>query len=86
MSTTTATAEWIDVLKMDIEGAEYNVIDHFAQHKPEVGQLLLEFHHLLPGIPLARTERAIDQLADLGFRPFAVSKSGIEWSFLNLSA
>lgn len=76
----------IDVLKMDIEGAEYNVIDHLAQHKPEVRQLMVEFHHVLPGIPVARTERAIDQLADLGFRPFAVSKSGLEWSFLNLGA
>jgi hypothetical protein len=74
----------IDVLKMDIEGAEYNVIDHLARHKSNVRQLLVEFHHVLPGIRIAQTERAIDQLAALGFRPFSVSGSGQEWSFLNL--
>jgi FkbM family methyltransferase len=73
--------ERIDVLKMDIEGAEYTVIDHLVKNPLPIGQLLLEFHHMLPGIAVKKTERAIDQLAELGFVPFAVSKTGREWSF-----
>lgn len=71
----------IDVLKMDIEGAEYAVIDDLAKEPVSIGQLLLEFHHMLAGIAVKTTERAIDQLAELGFVPFAVSKTGREWSF-----
>jgi FkbM family methyltransferase len=34
----------IDLLKMDIEGAEYEVIDSILNHQIEVGILLVEFH------------------------------------------
>jgi hypothetical protein len=73
----------IDVLKMDVEGAEYSVIDRLEP--VQIRQFLVEFHHMLPGIRVAQTERAIDQLAGLGFRPFHVSESGREWSFLNVT-
>lgn len=40
----------IDVLKMDIEGAEYAVIEDVVREKIPVRQLLVEFHHRLwPG-------------------------------------
>ena len=57
------------------------VIDDLVKNPVSIGQLLLEFHHMLPGIAVKKTERAIDQLAALGFVPFAVSKTGREWSF-----
>ncbi len=75
----------IDVLKMDVEGAEYGVIDDLERNPMPIGQILLEFHHMLPGIRVAQTERAIDQLRGLGFRPFAVSDTGREWSFIHES-
>jgi FkbM family methyltransferase len=71
----------VDVLKMDIEGAEYAMIDDLVKEPVDVGQILLEFHHMLPGVTVGRTERAIDQLAELGFVPFWASKTGREWSF-----
>jgi FkbM family methyltransferase len=71
----------VDVLKMDVEGAEYAVIDDLVQAPLDVGQVLVEFHHMLPGIALSKTERAIDQLASLGFIPFWTSKTGREWAF-----
>jgi FkbM family methyltransferase len=75
----------IDVLKMDVEGAEYAVFDDLARDPIEIGQVLVEFHHGLPGIRVAQTERAIDQLSQLGFRPFAASNTGREWSFVHSS-
>lgn len=72
----------VDVLKMDVEGAEYDVIDDLCREPVDVGQILVEFHHMLPGIAVRRTERAIDQLVELGYVPFFVSKTGREWSFL----
>lgn len=35
----------IDYLKMDIEGAEYNVLDAFFKEKPNVNSLYVEFHY-----------------------------------------
>jgi len=72
----------VDVLKMDIEGAEYGVIDHLVQEKDLPAQVLLEFHHHLEGVPLSRTERAISQLNDVGYRIFHVSDTGRELSLI----
>jgi FkbM family methyltransferase len=36
---------FIDVLKMDIEGAEYAQIDSIVENGESIGQLLIEFHH-----------------------------------------
>jgi FkbM family methyltransferase len=74
----------IDVLKMDVEGAEYAVIDDLTKSDLKVQQLLLEFHHKLPGIGLRRTERAIDQLRAWGMEPFHCAANGQEWSFLRI--
>jgi FkbM family methyltransferase len=74
--------ERIDVLKLDIEGAEYPVIDDLLVSDIPVGQLLVEFHHRLRTISAARTRNAIRELAAHGFRPFAVSPRRTEFSFL----
>jgi FkbM family methyltransferase len=75
----------VDVLKLDVEGAEYALLEELWQ-TPAVGQLLLEFHHHLPGIPLARTEAAIDALMHAGFELFHVSDTAHEFSFLRRGA
>lgn len=70
----------LDLLKMDIEGAEYEVVDDLlaSQVKPE--QLLLEFHHGMYGIPLSRTEATLDKLLAAGYRVFDAQKTGREFS------
>lgn len=74
----------IDVLKMDIEGAEYDVIGALAGAPIEIQQLLVEFHHMVgQREELARTERAIAQLRALGFKLFANSAVGKEFSFIS---
>jgi len=47
----------IDVLKMDIEGAEYDVIDDIVKMNLDVGQFLIEFHGRFPGVGTRRTRR-----------------------------
>lgn len=73
----------IDVLKMDIEGAEYDVIDDILNSKVLVKQVLVEFHHRFDGVGLERTLSAIRRLNNAGFKITAISKSGQEYSFIN---
>ncbi|MCY2925929.1 MAG: FkbM family methyltransferase [Planctomycetota bacterium] len=70
----------IDLLKMDIEGAEYGVIDQFAASDIQVGQLLVEFHHRACGA--SKTRKALRALGRRGYRIFHVAPSLAEYSFL----
>jgi len=58
----------IDVLKMDIEGAEYAIIEEIVQEKILVTQLLVEFHHRLSSVGTAQTRTAIAQLEKYGMK------------------
>jgi len=75
----------IDLLKMDIEGAEYEVIDDFLAEDLPVKQLLVEFHHRKPWIGASKTSAAVSSLTGKGFRLFRVSPGGEEFSFLQVS-
>lgn len=72
----------IDVLKMDIEGAEYEVLDNLLQNGVKPVQLLVEFHHRFADIGLAKTAEMIARLRGRGYRIFAVSETGREVSFM----
>jgi FkbM family methyltransferase len=73
----------IDVLKIDIEGAEFDVIDDLVASAPRIHQLLIEFHDRLTqeGRPL-RTEHSIATLRATGFKLFHRSRRGFDYSFL----
>lgn len=73
----------VDLLKADVEGGEYDVIADLLANGPRPGQLLLEFHHHLPTIPLARTKRAIADLRAAGYLLFDQSEAGAEMSFVH---
>jgi FkbM family methyltransferase len=75
----------IDILKMDIEGAEYQVIDDLINSNIRPNQLLIEFHHRFSGIGIKRTRDAIEKLRDIGYSLFSVSESHLEFSFIFLS-
>lgn len=71
-----------DILKMDIEGFEYDVIDDILSTSLRPQQLLVEFHHgVYEGIGKAKTNRAVTALRDAGYRLFFVSGSGREYGF-----
>jgi len=58
----------IDILKMDIEGAEYAVIEDLVQERIPIRQLLVEFHHRLSTIGTEKTRRALLILEGYGMR------------------
>ena len=72
----------VDVLKMDVEGAEYGVIDDLLASGLRPDQLLVEFHHQLPHVGPEPTRRAVRALRTAGYRIFAVSESGHGVSFI----
>ena len=72
----------IDLLKMDIEGAEYEVLDDLIANGPLPRQLLVEFHHRHKGIGREKTERSLRQLRNKGYQVFYVAENMREFSFL----
>jgi FkbM family methyltransferase len=73
----------IDVLKMDIEGAEYNVLEDILNSKITITQILIEFHDRFIENGKFKSKQAIKKLKDNGFEIFAISDSFEEISFIN---
>lgn len=74
----------IDVLKMDIEGAEYDVItDTLNTPWLTIGQILIEFHHHFSQLSANDTYRAVEQLTSAGYALFYVAPNGREYSFVS---
>ncbi|MCZ6690939.1 MAG: FkbM family methyltransferase [Planctomycetota bacterium] len=84
--------EFIDILKMDIEGGELAVIEDLARSHIPAGQIVLEFHphlvnlersgHFFGAAGWDKTGRAIEQLLDNGYGVFHVSERGTDFSFI----
>ena len=68
---------------MDIEGAEYDVLDQMLMSPLRPEQLLVEFHHRFSEIGPDRTRQLVDRLKTAGYQIFAVSETGREVSFLH---
>jgi FkbM family methyltransferase len=73
----------IDILKMDIEGEEYDVIENILDNKVSVSQILIEFHDRFFKDGRDRSYNAIKNLNKSGFEVFAVADSFEEVSFIN---
>lgn len=78
LSTLLESNERIDLLKCDIEGAEFDLIDSYGARLRSVNALVIEFHHYDKDVDHARK-----QLLDLGFKPpevlSAVSPCSVEF-------
>ena len=77
------THDRVDILKMDIDGAEYGVLKDILDSGIRPGQLLVEFHHRWPEIGIEKTRRAISELNSFGYKIFSISPSGEEYGFLS---
>ena len=73
----------IDILKMDIEGAEYAVIDDILAANVPIKQLVVEFHHRFASAGISATKFALKKLIDNGYLPVAIGDSGNEYSFIH---
>lgn len=59
----------IDLLKLDIEGSEYAVLDDLLAHRLPVRQICVEYHHgILPGIARSKTISSILRLLARGYK------------------
>jgi len=74
-----------DILKMDVEGFEYGVLDDVIAAGILPGQLLIEFHHRMYDIPTERTLAAVNKLRAAGYVLFFVSEVGHEYAFVHRS-
>ncbi|MDB5024600.1 MAG: methyltransferase, FkbM family [Mucilaginibacter sp.] len=73
----------IDILKMDIEGAEYAVIENILDSNVSIDQILVEFHDRFVENGTFKTQQIIKHLNDKGYEIFAISDSFEEISFIN---
>jgi FkbM family methyltransferase len=72
----------VDLLKLDIEGAEYAVLDDILRSDLDVRQLLVEFHYdPWSALDLQRAQLTVNRLLEAGFVMFARSPLGYEMSF-----
>src|SRR6266571_6042263 len=58
----------IDVLKMDVEGAEYAILEDLVREKIHVNQILVEFHHRLSSIGTKKTRGVLSLLNEYGMK------------------
>lgn len=72
-----------DILKMDIEGAEYAVLRDLIASDIRPKQLLVEFHHVQHDIPASETKQVVKQLRECGYKIFYIAPTGGEYSFLH---
>ena len=72
----------VDILKMDIEGAEYAVIDDLRDSSIKPKQLLIEFHHRFDGVGIYKTIETINIIKKMGYAVFSVPESGEEICFI----
>lgn len=75
----------LDLLKIDIEGAEYDVLSDILDSGLGIGQILVEFHHRMDGVGVDPTRQAVARLNAAGYRIAAVAESGEEFSFVRAS-
>jgi len=73
----------LDILKMDIEGAEYCVIDYLLDSSIRPKQILVEFHHRFESVSIRQTKEAIRKLNSMGYKLFSVSERNEEYGFIH---
>ncbi len=71
-----------DLIKMDIEGAEYAVLADLLESGFRPRQILVEFHHRWREVGARRTREALGLLSRQGYRIADVADSGMEYTFL----
>jgi len=72
----------IDILKLDVEGAEFGVIDDFISSNLEIGQILIEFHYRFHGHGIMETAAYINRLRQHGYYLFYRSPWCEEFGFI----
>lgn len=72
----------IDILKIDIEGSEYKVLDSILSAPVEIDQILIEIHERFFSDGKEKTKTLINTLNSYGYKLFGVSRGMEELSFI----
>ena len=72
----------IDVLKMDIEGSEYAVLEKILASNVTIDQILVEFHDRLFDQENYRSVQTVEAMKAKGYQVFAASATFEEISFI----
>lgn len=73
------------IIKMDIEGFEYSVIEDLVSSNIRPELLLIEFHHgMYEGVTAEHTIQSVRLLVEAGYAIFYVSDSGQEYGLLKV--
>lgn len=75
----------VDLLKMDVEGAEYGVIEGLLNTELRPKLIMLEFHHRFKGIGKEKTIQTVADLKSAGYLIVYISPAGREICFLHNS-
>ncbi len=73
----------IAVIKMDIEGSEYDVIESILEKRIQIDQMAIELHERFFENGRAKSKALIKKMKKHGYEIFAVSDSYEEISFIN---
>jgi FkbM family methyltransferase len=65
----------VDFLKLDLEGAEYDLFERVSEEdlRP-FGQIFLEFHHHCTDHTVAETKEVVDRISRNGFKVFTLDR------------
>ena len=73
----------IDVLKIDIEGSEYKVLEKLLESEVTIDQMLIEFHDRLFDQENYKSKEIVKKLNNNGYEVFANSSTYEEISFIH---
>lgn len=76
----------IDVLKMDIEGSEYDVIESILASDIEIDQIAIEFHERFFENGKEKSKQFLEKMKSFGYEIFGISDSYEEISFIRTAA
>lgn len=75
----------IDILKIDIEGSEFEAIPDILKSGCSFGQLLVEVHYNFPTRSFDEGLRLLRMMKEAGLKCFFISRRGFEFGFVSNS-
>lgn len=72
----------IDLIKFDVEGAEFEALEVMLDNQIRPQQILVEFHHRFKDFSVGQVKWTLKRLGDLGYQVVYVTPSGREFTFI----
>ena len=76
---------FINLMKIDVEGAEYEIIDDILNNGVLPEQILIEFHHRFSNKNKKMTQNSLKSLRRFGYKIFSISETGREIGLIRLN-